>query len=194
MRLALVTAPTQEPLTVSEMQEHSRIDINDDDALLSSYIQAARLWCETATGRAFISQTWDMYLDGFPGGVLYFPKAPLLSVTSVTAYDTADAATVVSATNYQVTTGTPGTLRLKAAGTWPSVSLRAADGVVIRFVAGYGTTANAVPENIRAALRLLTAHLYEHREPVLVGTTGGKLPFTVEALLSPDYYRTPRPL
>lgn len=193
MRLQLVTAPTQEPIAISAMRDHSRIDHSEDDTLIQSYISAARLWCETATGRAFVTQTWDMYLDGFPGAVLYFPKAPLVSVTSVTAYDTADATTVVSSTNYQVTAGTPGTLRLKASGVWPSTTLRAADGVVIRFVAGYGT-ADDVPENIRAAVRLLAAHLYENREPVLVGTISGKLPFTVEALLSPDYYRTPKPL
>ena len=40
---------------------------------------------------------------------------------------------------------------------------RAASGIEIRFTAGYGAAPGDVPEALRQGLRLLVAHLYEHR-------------------------------
>ena len=191
-RLVLVTAPTVEPVTTDAMKDHSRIDHMEEDGVVSSYEKAARQWCEKATGRAFVTQTWDLYMDSFPSkSALIIPMPPLQSVTSVTYYDEDNNSAVLASSNYIVSAGTPGRITLTSSGAWPSTSLRPADGVVVRFVAGYGDDASDVPEHARQAVRMLAAHLYENREPVIVGTSIAKLPFAVDALLSPEYYRTP---
>jgi len=187
MRLVLATAPTQEPVTAADMAAHSRIDVSDE-ALLNVYIKAARQYCEKYTRRAFITQTWDAYFDYWPASPVHLPMPPLQSVTSWKYTDDAAATSTWASSNYLVSAGTPGRVFVVSDATMPTVTLQEADGVVIRFVCGYGNTADSVPENVRQAVRLLTAHLYEMREPTITGTTVMPVQYSLEALLYPDRY------
>ena len=187
MRLVEVTAPTVEPVLLEEAKNHLRVDIQEDDPLIDAYIQAARQWCEAFTRKAFITQTWDVYFDAWPDGrAIWFPKPPLQSVTSVKYTDEDGIKSTLSSSDYIVSTGTPGLATLKASADWPSDTLQAADGVVVRFVAGFGDAAENVPEQVRQSIRLLLGHMYENRETVVVGTISTSLPFAVEALLWPQ--------
>ena len=56
--------------------------------------------------------------------------------------------------------------------------------VTVRFVAGYGA-ASAVPETVKAAIKLLVGHLYEHREAVTLGHLSRSLQYGLERLLWP---------
>lgn len=163
-KLDLVTGPTREPVPVEEMKDHLRIDIDDDDKLLDKLIRSARAWCEKTQNRAYLTQTWDLYLDDFPDVPLELPYPPLQSVTHIKYYSTADVATEVAETVYRADTySQPGRIDLKYSQSWPSATLRTMNGVAIRFVAGY-TAINKVPEEIKIAVKLLTGHLYENRE------------------------------
>jgi hypothetical protein len=62
----LITAPTAEPVALSDVKKHLRVDFSDDDALILGYISAARQEAEQITRRAFVSQSWRMGLDHFP--------------------------------------------------------------------------------------------------------------------------------
>src|SRR6516164_232743 len=66
--LTLIKPPALEPLTLAQLRAHLRIDatMTDDDALLTSYISAARHWAERYTNRAFFPQQWRLNLDHFP--------------------------------------------------------------------------------------------------------------------------------
>ena len=72
--LTLVTAPSVEPITLSEAKLFAKIDVPDDDTLVTDLIAAARKRVETWKGWALIQQDWDLFLDAFPG--------PLLQVTN----------------------------------------------------------------------------------------------------------------
>lgn len=63
---ALVTAPTVEPVTVTEAKLFARIDTTADDSIVNDLIAAARKRCEQWRGRAFLTQTWNLFLDTFP--------------------------------------------------------------------------------------------------------------------------------
>ena len=67
---------------------------------------------------------------------------------------------------------------------WPTPG-RAANGIEIAFVAGYGAAAADVPAPIRQAILLLVAHWHEHREPVAIGDADAPVPPTVSDLLQP---------
>ena len=56
------------------------------------------------------------------------------------------------------------------------------NGVVVRFVCGYGSLGTDVPMAIRQAMLLIIGHLYEHREASSSGVH--LLPMGVEALLA----------
>ncbi len=185
--LKLVTAPTTEPLTMTEAKTHLRVDYTDDDGLIANLITVTRGAVETVTRRALITQTWDWTLDAFPAGRdLIVPLPPLQSVTSITYVDIDGNSSTVSASDYYVdTVSEPGRIRLKSGTSWPSVTLREANGVTVRFVAGYGGI-NAVPARIRHAMLLMMGHLFENRENV-TAIPGGKLdviPHGAESLLA----------
>ncbi len=180
LRLALVTAPLIEPVSVGEAKLHARIDESADNALVQSLIVAAREMAENYTHRVFITQTWQAFLDAAPCETyLELPKAPLISVTHVKSYDDADAATVLAASNYFVDIATkPGRIVLRSVGSWPTPA-RVANGIEIQFVAGYGPAPSDVPAQIKQAILLTIAHLYEHR-----GDATMEMPETACALLS----------
>lgn len=165
--LTVVTAPVGDPLTLEEVKAHLRVDSTADDELIGALILAARLKLESDTGRALLTRTYDLSLDGWPAsGVLLLPYSPVQSVTSITYYDTANVATVWAASNYQVDAASVPARIVPAYGAvWPAVTLRSLNGVVIRYVAGYGALAT-IPETDRQAMKLLVAHWYENREAV----------------------------
>ena len=181
MRLSLSTAPTVEPVSLSEAKLFARIDTALDNDYVESLVTVSRRMCEDYTRRSFISQTWVMYLDAFPcANFIEVPRAPLVSVTSVVTYDDSDNATTFASSNYYADTVTrPGRIVLRTTAVWPTV-LRVANGIAITFVAGYDATPAGVPADIRHAILMTIAHLYENR-----GDEVSTLPPIAEMLLSP---------
>ena len=55
--------------------------------------------------------------------------------------------------------------------------------VTVTFVAGYGSAATDVPSVLREAVKMLTAHYYEFRQPVISGTIATKIPMHIESLI-----------
>lgn len=158
------TAPAIEPITVEEVKEFARIDGNDEDSLISGFIQAARTNCEAFLGRALIEQTITMKMDFWPGAVIDLPRPPLIAITAVETLDEDDNATEYTSTNYYtVTESIPGQLVLKRDVTWPTNSDRDYQGYQIRFTAGYGAKATDVPRPIREGLKLWVTDIYENR-------------------------------
>jgi len=166
------------------------------DPELVAWIGAARGLCETITHRAFIAQTWDLKLDGFlnysavtGSGAIWFPKAPLISVTSLNYIDTNGATQTWAASNYTVDAPTGPTARqgrlTPAWSIYYPVARTVPNAVVVRFVAGYGAAA-AVPAPIKSAMKLLIGNWYKNREAgQIIRGSADILPFGVDALLWP---------
>ncbi len=199
--LELVSGPVAEPVSLSDVKAQARIDGTADDVFLGALIVAARQWAEQYTGRAFLTQSWRLWLDQWPAGsdpwwdgtrdgaivaaaaqALSLPKAPLQSVTEVRVYQADDSSVVWSGSAYQVdNVAAPGRLILRTGQSWP-VSGRAAQGIAVLFVAGYASAA-AVPEPIKAALKQLVTHWYEQRGEAAPPPV--EAPYGVRALLNP---------
>lgn len=159
-----------------------------EDTLLNDLITAARQDCEKFQNRAYVTQTWELWQDDWPvKDSISLPVPPLQSVSSVKYYGTDDTEYTLSTDDYFVDTKSePGRVVLAYGKSWPTTTLRPANGVCVTFVAGYGDAASDVPRNIRQAMLLLIGHYYEHREDVIVGTISSALPKGAEALLWPD--------
>jgi uncharacterized phiE125 gp8 family phage protein len=166
MALELLTPPASEPISLAEAKAHLRVDHDDEDALIARLVIAARESCERITGRAFIAQSWRLWCDGWPDCALRaisIPRPPLISVTSVAAYDRSGAATTLSSDAYIVdSAAAPGRIVLKDTTVLPA-DLREANAIAVTYQAGYGANAANVPAGIRAAVLSLVAHLYEAR-------------------------------
>jgi hypothetical protein len=75
MRCTLTSPPAVEPIDLPTAKLHLRVEITDDDALISALITAARQYCEAALKQALITQGWTLYLDSFPSAGGYYNKA-----------------------------------------------------------------------------------------------------------------------
>jgi uncharacterized phiE125 gp8 family phage protein len=181
MSLSLTTPPSAEPITLDDAKAHLKVDTTDDDALITSLICAARARAEWHTGRAFVTQSWTLWLDDWPcNGVIEIPLPPLQSVASVTAYTMDDSATVLDAATYQVdAASSPARIMLKPNAS-PPVNLRRINAVAVAFIAGYGDADGDVPAPVREAILKLIANFYVNR-----GDAAAVTPADALALLAP---------
>ena len=204
MPLQLITAPGEEPVSLAEAKLHLRVDFSDDDALIVALVTAARQHAEMLTRRQFVTARWKLVLDRFPGAcgiggmgvsvgepfflpgnAILLPKSPLQTVLGIDYLDAGHVLQTLPATDYVVDAACePARITPVAGSTWPGTLPQIA-AVSVLFDAGYGD-ASAVPEGIKAWIKLRVGSLYEHREDFALMTRGRieALPF-VDGLLDP---------
>ena len=186
-RLERVTAPATAPVTLEEVKDQLRLDGTAEDALLQRYIDAATDAIEGPYGIGVLmeSQTWAFYLDAFPR-VIRIPLFPVISVDEITYIDESGTEQTLPTSSYRVdTVSNPARINSASGETWPPTLFREPNAVKVKFTGGY----NIVPEPLRAAVILWVAHMYEIRQPVVVGTTTDEVPYAIEEMLG--RYRVP---
>lgn len=185
----LVTAPAEEPLSLSLVKDHLRETGDGQDFVIDDLIVTARQWAEKRRWEALITQTWDFTWDRFSGGrELDVPLPPLQSVTSVTYKDSDGVTQTLSADDYVVdATSVPGRIRLSPTASWPSIGDYPA-AVTLRAVVGYGSSED-VPYNVKQAMLLAIGHWYANRESVVVGSITTRVPLAAEVLIDQDAAR-----
>jgi uncharacterized phiE125 gp8 family phage protein len=210
VQLDLVTPPAAEPVSLAQAKLHLRIgDYSDEDALISTWITAARERVEAEVSRALVTQSYDMFLDSFPYGGGYMlrevrqqgwithanpfprslaikvPRPPLVSVDTIEYTDQGGQLVTLDPSQYRVRTSRsrPGTIEPAYGVAWP-IPQPVCSAVRIRFTAGYGNAA-AVPASAVAAMLLIIGHRWLNRESVITGTIASELPQGVSDVLAP---------
>ncbi len=186
MAVVMTAAPDVEPISLAEAKAHLRLDADDEDALVTSLIVAARTFVERTLSLALIAQGWSLYLDAWPrSGAIALPVSPAQAVTAVRVYAPNDTTSTIDSGSYAVDVLSEPARLVLAAGAVAMQPARRLNAVEIAFTAGYGDDADDVPEPIRHALKLLVAHWFEQREPVVLGELPQEVPATVAGLLLP---------
>lgn len=185
--LALITPPAVTVVSVDDAKEYLRIDNDLEDGRIETMIKAATRKLESYTGVAFITQTWDVFLDCFPMQTMKGPwwegvrdgaigdvfsksqnivlpigRAQALVQFSTYGDDNVD----VPATPSDFITDTVGNrarVGLKTGGVWPQTVLRSNNGIRFRLRCGFGDTPSTVPDDIKEAVLEYVAHMYENR-------------------------------
>ena len=207
MPFQLVTPPAvdaftgiAEPVALSEVKLHLRVDIPDDDALILALISSARQMAETLTNRQLLPATWNLVLDAFPGpslmGVpagqtysipghaILIPKGPVQAVTSIVYQDMNFNLVTMPPEDYVVTSTDDLTRITPIFGQIWQPTLPQIGAVNVQFVAGYGDSTQ-VPEGIKHWIKLRVDSLYNQRgEVAFARGRMDKLPY-VDALLDP---------
>jgi len=127
MPLTVLTAPAVEPLSLSEVKLHCRVDASDEDTLLTALIVAAREYAEQLTGRAFITRTYEL-LEPATGEAFELRFPPFGSLLTVQTIDILGNIQTATAT---IGSGTNGTVTLSVdgeAGNDYTVTVEAGDG------------------------------------------------------------------
>lgn len=184
--------PAAEPITLGQAKLHLRVDLNDDDALITALITAVREQCERRTRRTLVDSTWVWTGPAFAAAIA-LPWGPLRSVTHVRYLDEANQEQTVPGASYVVDQhGTPPRVLLASGATWPATKADAPDAVRITYQAGYGqvnagppVTVTGVPAPLVQWMLLQLAHFYDNRAAAVAGRLD-PLPFA-DGLL--DGYR-----
>lgn len=184
MRVYELSAPAVEPLAYADVAAHLRLDGTAQQALIESYIKAARMAVENITARALIHRTLRLVLDEWCS-VITLAKPPISSITAVSVTLLDGSTVTVPPTAYRLLLGDAETRLLipnTAAVASPGI---AAGGIAIDYVAGYGATAAAVPQAFKTAMQLLIGAWYDQRVPNALSSHGGLMPAAALALLEP---------
>lgn len=201
--LEVVTGPTQEPITITNIKEHLRLDEDVDDLQVNAYIIAAREWAENYTGRFLMQRTMRQWYDASPvdssalidgtllqGHQNYFTSnqtlevaaSPISSIDSIKYYDDAGTEYTWAASNYYADTISDiARITLKDGGSFPT-DVRKLNAFAVNFTVGYGTNIADVPQAIKVAMMQYITFLYEHR-----GDYEGAIqaPVVLRSLLNP---------
>lgn len=170
------TPPAYQPLTLTEVKLHLRVDGTDEDTLIPALIAAAVDTCQQLTGRSLMAQAWKLTLDDFADAIK-LPWPTIQAVQSV-QYKDADGATQTLATSVYELVGA--TVCLIPDQEWPEVR-GGAGSVWVNYTAGYSAGNEAaqqaaVPYGIKAWLLLTIGTLYANRESIQTGVSVAALP------------------
>src|SRR5574340_228219 len=200
MPYILTTGPTAEPLSLAEAKLHLRVDIADDDTLISAMISAARQHAEMVMQRQIVAATWKLAMDAFPGPSLIgvpagvplsvpghavlLNKSPVFAINSIRYLDMASAWQTMPSTDYAADLSSePARVTPVFGKIWP-IALPQIGAVEVSFSGGF-----AAPITADATANTITAALWK---PLAVGdavrfsNSGGALPAPLEAMT--DYY------
>ncbi|WP_165073314.1 head-tail connector protein [Paludisphaera rhizosphaerae] len=171
--------PAELPVTLTEVKTHVRmpLDLDDDDALIMSYVASATKYVERRCAQRFVTQTLRTTFEGWTPRIksVYLPWAPVASVVRMA--NVVDGSEVdVDLDAYGVTLGVPGAIARRVFGCVP------VDAVVVDYVVGYGLAAS-VPAEVKLPVMILAGHWYARREPVITGTIVSECPMHVNDLI-----------
>jgi len=186
--LTETTNPANEPLGLGETKEYIGVFHDEEDALITALIVAARGICEVKTGRAFIERNFKQFLDEWPEGDTIDFARPVKTTTGGIALkynaSSGGSALTVGSTSYVLDSASViNRLTLKNSQSWPTLELRRTNAVELTFTGGYGSEGD-VPEQVRIAMLLLVDHWYRNRGAVVVGTITKVIEFAVDSLLA----------
>lgn len=171
MKRYLITAPTEDVVTVAEARAQLRGSTDADDTVIAALIKSAVDQIDPAAkgwlGRALRPQTWELRGSEFPHDDYELPYPPLLVVDSV-KYDDGDGVerTLVEGVGFRVL-GQGGIEKSRIApiynGSWPSSVRSDHESVRIRFTAGYEdtTAGDEMPPKIKQAVILMLRSLFD---------------------------------
>ena len=185
MSSILLTPPAVEPLTLAEAKAYLRVEHDDDDAVVSALISAARMHIEAQTRRALITQTWRLARDGWPPqGRLAVVPVPLRSIVAARVYHEDGALQSIDTQAFTLDKAAAPALIAFAPWSLPVPTRRIA-GIELDVEVGYGGAGSDVPQPLRQAIKLLLAHWYENRGLIALGHDVAVLPATIAAIIAP---------
>lgn len=187
MSTILTTPPSVEPLSLTEAKAHLRITHNDDDTYISTLIISARRAVEQRFDLPLLQQSWSIFADDWPNaGEFNLPLFPVMSIADVKIYGDDDVAATLDPAHYYLdAVSRSARLVLRRGRLFPPPGRRA-NGIEIKLLAGFGTTAAAVPNTIKQALLITLADWFANRGD----EQGASLPMVALELLAP--YRNVR--
>jgi uncharacterized phiE125 gp8 family phage protein len=165
--LVLDTAPTRLLLTLEEAKSHLSIaeGCPCDSGEIERRIAEATADAERECGRQFVSATWLMAIDKFPGcgEPIRLPLGKTSAVASVKYYDVDGVQQTLSTDVYfAALVGEPARIVLRSGEAWPAIQYGRPEAVEIEYTVGWSTP-EAVPADLKAAVKLILGERWANR-------------------------------
>jgi len=136
LNVSFTDGAVTEPVTLQEAKDWCRIDVADDDSLITSLITAARIMCENYANLSFIKRTVTAKIKNGLGGFVA-PYGPVIGTPTATDSDGN------AITDFDLDNSYSG-------------------NTTVTYQAGYET----LPQNLKTALLNQISFLYENRGDV----------------------------
>lgn len=170
-----------EPVTVDEAKAQCRVTNDAENALIASYIAAAREWVENYTGHILVQREMTEQRECF-GRFIEIRRWPVISVDEISYVDSEgddqDFADFVARTGVFPA-------RVYPEASWPSLDTNGVASVT--YTAGYA--AGDEPRALLQAMLLLIGHWFSIRGNVSLGQTPQEIPLATTALC--EQFRSP---
>jgi uncharacterized phiE125 gp8 family phage protein len=159
----VITGPTSEPLTLSDVKAWLKVDDSADDTLITLLISAARESAEKYLQMALLPQTIEEYYDGFYPYGLRLSITPIISLTHIYYTPPGGTSTLLDTSFYTLHPSEKPPLVLRIENmTFPEVTIQGA-GVKVTYQAGFANAA-AVPAAIKLGMLKTIAESYANRQ------------------------------
>jgi len=165
--LQITTPAVGFPVTLEETKVYLRVDIDEDDDLISAFIESATEQVQIFTNRQLITASFDMFLDGFEPrtctGAIEIPKGNVQTVDQIQYIDSNGDNQIWGTSNFEADTNRQiSQFRPANSNAFPSTD-DVYNAVTVSFTAGYGL-ATDVPQAVKQSIFLMVSDAYEHRE------------------------------
>lgn len=184
-QLRKLTDTPSEHFLLETALSHLRVTNGEEVPLVLQYLSAAREVVERLTGRALLTQTYELAVpDWGDSEIISLDRNPVSAITSVKYYDANDADQTLVSTNYLLHTAEDAAAVLTFRSTFsPPTLAERHDAVRVSFTAGNANW-SLVPYSQRQAILFLATHLYELRTPINVGNIVNDIPMTLSNLIT----------
>lgn len=170
-----------EPVSLEQARMHLRLDVagdppvNEEDALVSTLIVAARRHAERVTGRTLVQASLSAYWDAWKPQIA-LPGSPVQSVTALKYVADDGVLTTLDPALYRTDlVSLPARITPAYGEDWP-YARPVTNAIQVDYVAG---PTSGVEDGIVAAMLIAIAHWFEQR------STAAELPAAVGELLAP---------
>ena len=182
----VVTAATENPITLTEAKTHLKVDTTADDTFITNLIKSATSSAQEYTNRFFIQTTIQQVGDKWEDISNLF-KSPVLSVTNIKYVDPDGTLQTLNTDIYFLDdVNKPARIGLKPNQSYPEIINRL-NAVQVNYIVGLAAGPDEVDEGIRQALLLTIGNWYQNRQAVVTGTIATELPMNAKFLL--DQYK-----
>jgi len=173
-----------EPVLLAEAKGHTKVEIPDDDALITSAISASRRWAEDYTKRKYVVHQIKLTLDEAElcNPLILEPISEIASVATFTGFDPDNTTTTVFVldADFRIQNNT---LIIESDGIINGTTVREFGA----FEIDYTTKLNTIDLfNVKQAILFIIAHWYENREEASIDIVLRNVPAGAKACLASE--------
>lgn len=185
MRKELRVAAASQAIVIADLKVYGYVKNTERDDELTALIPVAISYVEDVTGRALVTQEFDVWYDRdeffqmIQNGFAYLSTLNATSIDSITLYSMDGTTTVVDANTYRLADN-----KAKFDQILPSGSTRDMDAVKIEVTAGYGANSTEMPEPLKTAMYAMCMHWFHYNGDVSTDNLT-HIPDTVKTWLMP---------